>query len=186
MEDKENLKEIVSRCEKIGFKSKPKDDFEGLTELFNESVEEMYDAILFYLDEDTLNVIYPIVHDYLSRVLVVSLVKETKIDKFKQIFHIEAEKILAQTFKEHSIDVFDQKYILSSLNLDDISKFMVNNFICSVIADNFNKENAKLRRNFICNAFNISRLQYKKRLSNIGTELNRLFKEEDNKYILNK
>lgn len=186
MEDKHTLKEFVSRCEKVGFKSMPKEDFQGLTKLFNKFIEEIYDAILFYLNEDTLNVVYPVIYDYLSRVLVISIAKETKIDKFNQIFHLEAEKILTQTFNDYNIDVFKQEYILSSLDLDDVSRVMVNNFICSVIANSFNKKTAIIRREFICDKLNISRFEYLKRLFIISRQINKLLKKEDIKYTLNK
>ena len=180
-----DYKEWQEKRKKFGYKEFNTQDYTGLTEDFNKYIEKIYDNILFYLDEITLEVIYPIIYNHLNAILEEAINAANDYGDFSIVFHAEAEKIVRKVIKDFNIDFLSSDHILSKLKVNTIELCIIIKFIPTLIADNINSRTASYPRNYICAKFNITSTQYNIELLKALKELIKLhIKKEKSKIRL--
>ena len=182
MKDKDLVVSLIKKRDEVGYKGYNSKDTENLTEYFNFFMEKIYDNIMWWLDEDTLHLIYPEIYDYLSSLLEnnikynISSNNKIGYKEFFSIFHKEAENILKLVIKNHSIDFFSEPYILSNANLNDLGIDILKESLCATIANNIDNEEVKKRRDYICSKHGISKIKYNSQVFKNAKEIWRVNK----------
>ena len=154
-------------------------DKNGLTNIFNNLIERLYDNLCLYFDEFVVERIYPNVYNYLCNVLNESIVKGVDAELFKISFGDYAEYILDKVIEKNNIDILTFGCILSKGNFNGIQSFMLRNNFVSIIVGNDNNNDIKDRRDYVCQSLHISKTKYYIEALKMSKELLRLFKKEN-------
>jgi len=165
-----DYKSWLKKREKFGYKEFNTRDNTGLTDDFNKYIKKIYDNILFYLDEATLEVVYPIIYSHLSKILDEAIQAENDYGQFNIVFHAESEIIIRKVIKDFNIDFLSSDHILSKIQVSTIGLCIILKSIPTIIADNLNSKTAFYIREHVCAKFGISRTRY-------NIEILKLYKE---------